>query len=232
MAKKNKPPHLSNRDRSILEFVGRYRAATPDLLQRSCFRRRDSDANVRRVLARLVKHRLLAEHGVGTSAKYYTPTRRGLSETSFPSRTPRKLTEQTLPELLAVAEYCTAKKFRKFTPTEFALLFAELWWSGSRSSVYIPRRVAGKLHLQLLLIDRGGADRRITSRVRRVIAQRSRLPKFRVFIRSGRFEIVVLTGLVNQQTRIDRQLHRNSFGAVSVSTALMPSLGNSLTLER
>ena len=84
----------------------------------------------------------------------------------------------------------------------------------------------------MLIVDRGGAARRIQSRVRRIVAQRSGLPEFVELIRSGRFQIVVLTGLPQQKAKIDRQIERNSFGTVEVVSVIVPDLAEILTMRR
>jgi hypothetical protein len=84
----------------------------------------------------------------------------------------------------------------------------------------------------MLIIDRGGAARRIRARVRRVIKQRSGLPNFVALMNARRFRIVVLTGLPEQQSKIDRQIERESFGPVEVLSALVPDLAEILTMRR
>ncbi len=119
----------------------------------------------------------------------------------------RPLTEQSLPVALAVAEYCVASGYHRVTSQEFQAIYPELWWPGSRASNYVLVRTDKGLVLRMLLVDRGGAARRIRSRVRRVIAQRSRLREFSVLMKAGRFEIVVLTGSTAAASQ-DRPPHR------------------------
>jgi len=230
--KKRHERHLSKRDIRILEFVIRYRVGTESLISKACFSDADSVANVSRVLRRLEKRGMLSSQTFVSGLNYYTATRRGLKLLGFTSRTPRPLTEQSLPVALAVAEYCVACGNHRVTSQEFQDTYPELWWPGSRASNYVFVRDDKGLVLRMLLVDRGGAARRIRSRVRRVIAQRSRLREFSLLMKAGRFEIVVLTGLPQQQAKIDRHIARSSFGAVRVTSALVPGLAEVLTLRR
>ena len=82
---------------------------------------------------------------------------------------------------------------------------------GCASSNYLLVDIDGKLRLELLLVDRGGAAHRINSRVRRVIAQRKGLPKFHALMKAGRFRITVLTGTQEQASKIERRVDRRPF---------------------
>ncbi|TWU34885.1 hypothetical protein [Novipirellula artificiosorum] len=224
--------YLSKRDKRVLRFLYRYRAATQMILQEACFSKTDSDANGKRVLKRLESQKLIQQHRSVNGFDYVTITVRGMRTMGFPARSQRSLTEQSLPVVLAVAEYCVSMRLERQTVAEFRDLYPELWWDGARSANYVRIKSQDGVKIRMLLIDRGGAARRIRSRVNRVIAQRSRLPKFKLLIQAGRFEIVVLTGLPEQQAKIAKQIERSSFGAVAVSTALIPGLSSLLTLSR
>ena len=77
---------------------------------------------------------------------------RSLEYLGHEPRTPRPLTEQTLPVVLAVASYCVAKGLRRLTSNEFKDLYPELWRPGMRSSNYVLVDIDGKLRLELLLL--------------------------------------------------------------------------------
>ena len=230
MAKRKR--HLTKRDRKVLEFVIRYRVGTVDLLRRPCFGEDASLENVCRVLQRLTKHKLLLRVSSKSGFTYYTPTRHTFAVFGQEPRTPRPLTEQTLPVVMAVAFYCVAKDLRRLTSTEFQELYPELWRPGMRSSNYLLMEIDGKLRLELLLVDRGGAPHRMRSRVRRMIAQRKSLPAFQSLINSGRFRITVLTGTREQQQKIRNRIRQESFGPVTVSTFVVTELGDYLTLRK
>lgn len=224
--------HLTERDHDILEFVVRYRIGTSELLRKACFEPHTTTENVTRVLQRLQRrelvHRVVAPNGFS----YCTATRRTLELLGAEPRTPRPLTEQTLPVLLAVATYCVAKGIRRLTSHEFSDLYPELWRPGMRSSSYVLVEIDEKLRLELLIVDRGGAAHRINSRVRRVIAQRRGLPKFQALMKTGRFRIAVLTGTPEQAEKINRRVHRRPFGPIEVTTFVIPELAELLMRKR
>jgi hypothetical protein len=92
--------------------------------------------------------------------------------------------------------------------------------------------IDGKLRLEMLLVDRGGAAHRINSRVRRVIAQRKGLPNFHALMNAGRFRITVLTGTQEQASKIQRRVSRRPFGPIEVTTFVIPELAELLMLRR
>ena len=232
MTKKKYERNLSNRDLEILDFVARYRVGTDSMLKKSCFAEDTRIENVRRVLFRLEKRGLMRRVECGTTFDYFVMTRRGLGVLGLPKRTPRPLTEQSLPVQIAVASYCVGQKVRRLTNSEFRDVFPELHRVGLQSSNYVLVDSDDGLKLTMLIVDRGGAARRIQSRVRRILAQRKGLPEFVDLIRGGRFRIVVLTGLPQQKAKIDRQIERSSFGDVEVVSAIVPSLAEILTMRR
>ena len=228
---KNRERHLSKRDRSILAFVARYRIGTDELLVRQCFAAGSSLKNVARVVLRLEKRGLLRKRQWGKGLAYVTLTPRGCRAIGLPSRTPRRLTEQSLPVVLAVASYCVRNGLERLTCREFSELYPELWRPGMRSSSYLLVQTPSGLKLEMIVVDRGGAARRVRSRVRRIIAQRSGLPDFVSLMESGRFRVQILTGTEEQQTKIRRQVEKQSFENVEVATTVVPELADILLLR-
>jgi hypothetical protein len=224
--------HLTERDRKILEFVARYRIGTGELLGKQCFQPGTTLENINRVLKRLERRGLIRRIISPNQYSYCTPRRRTLEYLGQEPRTPRPLTEQTLPVVLAVASYCVAKGLRRLTSKEFKDLYPELWRPGMRSSAYVLVDIDGKLRLELLLVDRGGAAHRINSRVRRVIAQRKGLPKFQALMHAGRFRITVLTSTQEQADKIERRVSRRLFWPIEVTTFVTPELAGLLMLRR
>ena len=84
----------------------------------------------------------------------------------------------------------------------------------------------------MLIVDRGGAARRIRSRVRRVLNQRESLPAFASLIRSGRFRIRVLTGTAVQEAKINRQVEGGPFLPVEVAAEVIGKLSEWFFLKR
>lgn len=224
--------HLTKRDRKIVDFVARYRIGTAAMFRQLYFPPGDHPENVSRVLRRLDRRGLVRQVEYGKSFHYFVITRRGLRTLGLPPRTPRPLTEQSLPVLLAIATYCAEENLRRLRNSEFRELYPELWRTGLGASSYVLVDTPDGLKLAMLIVDRGGAARRVRGRIRRIISQRSGLPDFVSLMEAGRFRVVVLTGLPEQQAKIDRQIERESFGPVEVVSALVSDLGEILTLRR
>jgi hypothetical protein len=230
--KKKHERHVTKRDRAMVDFVARYRIGTEAIFQQLYFTHQDSRENVVRVVRRLEKRGLLHKVDCGARFSYVVITRRGLRLMGLPSRTPRPLTEQSLPVVLAIASYCAHQRLRRLTNQEFRELYPELWRPGLKSSNYVLVETDEGLKLTMLIADRGGAARRIRERVRRVITQRSQLPAFVSLISARRFRIVVLTGFAEQQKKIAAQIARSGFDPVEVDSALVPDLADMLTMRR
>jgi len=224
--------HLTDRDRKILNFLVHYRVGTNELLSKQCFELGTTSENVNRVLQRLERRGLIRRITSPNGHSYCTATRRTFELLDQEPRTPRPLTEQTLPIALAVATYCVAKGTPRMTTKEFAELYPELWRTGMRACNYLVVDIDGKRRLELLLVDRGGAAHRINSRVRRIIAQRKGLPKFDALMKAGRFRITVLTGTEEQASKIERRVSRRPFGPIEVTTFVIPELADLLMLRK
>lgn len=224
--------YLTARDMEILDFVHRYRLGTEGMLAEQVFTVGNSKRNIRRVLGRLERRLLLRRERWDKGYWYYTPTPRSCRLLGLPPQTPEPLTEQSLPTVLAVAYYCVGHGEQRMTAKEFAELYPSLWQPGMRSSSYVLVDTPDGLKLELLLVDRGGAARRIRSRVRRVIKQRSRLPDFVTLMEVERFRVNVLTGSDEQRDRIHRQLQKESFAPVEVVSTVVPELAEILLLRK
>jgi hypothetical protein len=224
--------YLRERDREILSFVARHRATTPEMVEELCFSEtRAQRANAARVLRRLIRRRLLRKVPYAPMRSYLVITRRGLRLLGLPDRSPRPLTEQSLPVVLAIAWFCVRHKVERLTNREFRETYPELWRPALRSSNYYLTDSPDGLKLGLILVDRGGTARRIRTKIRRIIAQRSSLPHFLVLIKHHHFRLTVLTGLPAQERCIRRHLRRGSFHGVAVDTAVIPELGELLILK-
>lgn len=223
--------HLTDRDLKILDFVTRYRVGTNVLLRDYCFEEGTSLSNVDRVLRRLERRKLIQKTQLDQSRSYYTMTRRGLALKVDNPRTPKLLTEQTLPVYLAIAEYCTANGLKRLTKDEFVKGYPELTRPGKGNGNYTIAKSGGRIVLELLVVDRGGAAHRIRSRVRRLIHQRKDLPHFVALMEAGKFRITVLTATPEQRWKIGRRIGR-SFSPIEVTAVVVPQLAEILMLRR
>ena len=223
---------LTPRDMEILNFVYRYRAGTEEMLAEQVFSDKDSWSNIRRVLRRLERRGLLRRESWGKGFGYYILTPRGCRVLGMSPQTPRPQTEQSLPVVLAVAYYCVRHREERLTAKEFAELYPSLWQPGMRSSNYVLVDTPNDLKLEMLLVDRGGAARRVRSRVRRAIKQRSVLPDFVALMEIGRFRLNVLTATTEQCDKVYRQLDKESFAPVEVVSTVVPEVAQLLLLRK
>lgn len=226
---KKKKRLLTNRDKEILRFIERYRIGTSQLIARTIFRDPKQKKAAGRVLLRLTRSGYLRRRPLYGNQYYVVLTRRGCRGIGVPERTPRPLTEQSLPVVLAIAHHCTRTGLSRMTDREFREQFPELWRPGLRSSAYAFRETEKGLTLCMFLVDRGGTPRRIKGKIRRVISQRDSLPAFAALIAAGRFRVCVLTGLTSQRTQIRRRLGRMNYRNVGVDVEAVPEMAEYLT---
>ena len=224
--------YLTSRDTKVLEFVHRYRLGTVDMLAEEVFSMDESGQNIRRVLRRLEQRGLLRRERWEKGLSYYTPTPRSCQLFGLSPQTPQPLTEQSLPAVLAVAYYCVRHRQQRLTAKEFAQLYPSLWRPGMQSSNYVLVETHDDLKLELLIVDRGGAARRVRSRVRRAIKQRAVLPDFVTLMEIGRFRLNVLTGTEEQSDKVQHQLDKESFAPVEVVSTIVPELAEILLLRK
>ncbi len=224
MGKKQHERHLTPRDADILKSVIHYRALTNRLLFQACFESDLGMKNVNRVLLRLERRGLLRRVTFDVGHSYFAPTSRTFVLLEKRAYTPRSISEQALPCILATATYCIASGQRRLTAPEFRKRFPELWRHGMGASSYVLANEATDPHLELLLFDRGGMANRIRSRVRRAIAQRINIPEFCSLMGEGGFHITVLTGTVEHQAKIQRRVSSGEFDPIEISVVVLPDL--------
>lgn len=229
MSKRKKTEYLTNRDRRILAFVDRYRVGTNRLFASALLGGPDEEDNAGRTVRKLVRRGLLQKVNTTPNESYVVLTRRGCRVISVPDRTPRPLTEQSLPVVLAIASFCVRARLTRLTDREFRRKFPELWRPGLRSSIYYLLETTDGMNLAMFLVDRGGTARRINAKIRRLVAQRASLPAFESLIGAGRFRVTVLTGLPASKQNIRRRFRRLKYDRVQVDVAVVPELGEWLT---
>ncbi len=222
--------YLTGRDRCLLEFVDRYRVGTDDMFQGVFFSEaKQRTTSVSRVVRRLIRRGLVRRVTWSPGRSYVVLTRRGCRAIAVPDRTPRPLTEQSLPAALAIAWHCVRAGVTRLTDREFRQRYPELWRPGLRSSCYYLTDTPRGLVLGMFLVDRGGTARRLRGKIRRLITQRDSLPAFEALIAGRRLRLTVLTGLPAQQQNIRRSLKRSTFHRVEIEVCLVPELGEILT---
>ena len=69
----------------------------------------------------------------------------------------------------------------------------------------------------------------MTAKIRKVISQRYKLPKYRELILAGRFRLVILTEYTEKGLELERAVRVGHRGPVRVRVAVVPELGDLLT---
>lgn len=220
---------LSDRDRSLLEFVGQYRLGTDDLFRRVFFPDVTDARAVRKVTFRLVQQNYLRKFRLGRRLAYYVLAPRGCRLVGAKVREPVPFTEQSFPGALGAACYCVGTGVKRYTAARFLAAHPDLCRPGKCRSNYFKEEVEGRFTLGLFLFDRATSPKRMLAKVRKVIAQRYRLPAFRDLILAGRFQLVILTGYDEKCLQLDQAVRAGHRGPVRVRVAVVPELGAVLT---
>jgi len=132
--KKKKRVYVTARDRRILEFVDLYRTATAGLLAIALFGGAAQEDAASRVLRKLTRRGYLRCVKMAHGRSYVVMTRRGCRAIGAPDRTPRPLTEQSLPVVLAIWCFCVRGGLARMTDRELSSRFPDLWRTGLKSS--------------------------------------------------------------------------------------------------
>lgn len=85
--------------------------------------------------------------------------------------------------------------------------------------------------LSVFMVDRGGVAHRIKGKVIKFIKKREDLELFMDLVDDDLVRITILTGLEGQQRIVNRYLGGDTFRGVKVETALIPELGELLTVK-
>lgn len=221
--------YLSTTNRRIAEFIERYRVGTAQLIAHGVLDDSKAVESAARRLRRLAARGVLRRVEVSPRLPCYVLTRRGAGLIGAPYRTPRPLTEQSLPAVLAIAGYCVESGITRLTDREYRQRFPELWRHGLHCSVHYLAKDADGPRLGVFVVDRGGAGRRVYGKLRRLIRQRASLPAFASLLAAGRVRVTILTGLPEQQRNIERRLPEDGFAGATVEVALVSTLGDWLT---
>ncbi len=227
----NRRGYTTGRDRKILAFVYRYRAATEEMLGLAAFSTEQQRANTSRVLRRLTRQGLLNRFEFAPGKCYYVLTRNGHRSLGLPPRVTRPFTEQSLPTVLAIAWHCVRTGLLRFTDAEFQSRYPDLWKPGHRASAYYLNKTAEGTVLGMFLVDRGATPRRIQGKLRRIVLQRRSLLAFEAIMQQRRFCVTVLTGTAKKQQTLTQHFRVHPIRPLRLEFVHLPELGMLLTLE-
>jgi hypothetical protein len=236
--------HLTDRDRNILEFVHRYKVANDDLLARKFFGLERRNTNLLRVTRKLIERNFLKRFTFGGRETYLMPTRKGCHAIGQLDRTPKPMTEQSLPAALAMAYYCVRHGVQRFRASEWKRNYPHMHRQGLDASRFYARVEDHVFEdhdpndeddywfkLGVFMVDSGGAAHRIKSKISKFLKERENLELFMDLVDDGLVQITILTGLDGQQRIVNRHLGGDTFCGARVKTALIPELGELLTMK-
>lgn len=240
--------YLMDRDYEIIDFVHRYKVATDDMLAEKFFGLERRNANVLRVTRKLVERNYLKRVKLCGSESYLVPTRKACRVLEENERTPKPLTEQSLPASLAIAYYCLRNGVQRFRGSEYARFFPLMHKPGLDGSRYYGRVQDYAfeeydqdatdyidhyfdIRLGVFMVDHGGTAHRIKSKVHKFFKKREDLEVFMDLVYEDQVEITVLTGLEGQQRIVERNIRDFDCHGVKIQSALIPELGDLLTMK-
>lgn len=215
---------LAPRQKRILAFIARYRAATDELLRRKFAGGHRDVKFIRRTMIRLVRKGYVREFKIGKGEWYYLLTHRGAKTVRKTDQPSRQLTEQSLPTVLGIAYFCVARNITRYTAAEFRRKYANLSPPRLRTSVYYSVETEAGMKIGMFLVDAGGTPRRVRGKIRRQIAKRMSLPSFVSLIHSGHFRVTILVSTEIRQQKLSAELASHSFGDVDVEVAWVPEI--------
>ena len=184
---------------------------------------------VRKVTFRLVQFNYLRKFQLNPKAAYYVLAPRACRLVGAKVREPVPFTEQSFPGALGAACFCVASGVKRYTAAKFLASHPDLCKPGQCRSNYFKEEVEGRFTLGMFLFDRATSPKRMTAKVRKVISQRYKLPKFRDLILAGRFQLVILTGYTEKRLELEQAVRVGHRGPVRVRVAVVPELGDLLT---
>jgi hypothetical protein len=220
---------LTDRDRSLLQFVGQYRLGTDELFRWAFFPDVADLRAVRKVTFRLVQHNYLRKFQLGPKAAYYVLAPRACRLVGAKVREPVPFTEQSFPGAFGAACFCVRTGAKRYTAAQFLECHPDLCKPTQCRSNYFKEEVEGRFTLGLFLIDRATSPKRMMAKIRKVIAQRYRLPIFRDLILCGKFQVIILTGYPAKCVELEQAVRDGHRGPVRVRVVVVAELGEWLT---
>lgn len=207
---------LTDRDRSILDHLKRYRITTNEVLETRFFGGDGHDA-LKTVRRRLVGAFLQARPlGIGRR-RYYQLTPRAARMFGEPEEVAAPLGTQALPRAYAVLVFCclSGKRRERLHRDELREEYPELAGSSlaTHSDLYIDEW-GGKPRLARILVDYGGETAALVRKCHRFLAEsRDRIAGFSNMLRQDAFTVTILTGEETKKQSIIDALTRKPLDA-------------------
>lgn len=200
---------MMERDRLILEHVGRYRLTTREIVQWLFMPQTGMNA-VTKVLIRLKGARLLARHTLHDSRQYWTLGLAGAHQLGFSDKRTSAFGYSAIIEHYGVLAFCCEPRMTRrelLTPQEFEERFPGHSHPSIQRAPYYVDEHQGVRRLGMIVVDRSGDPVRL---VRKCMAEMRRrrelIPAFLSRFRNQDFVCSIVTGDPERKQVLERLL--------------------------
>ena len=187
------PVALTERDRSLLELLGRYRISTPsiNITQISG----GSESAAKKQISRLSDY--IASDPLGTKSVYYRLTAAGAKLIGVPEELARPNGPQALPKNLGILGFCCtgAVKRTRYTRQEFQTVFPELakdLLGKDYNTDFFLDYDGTHARLGQIVVDLGGDYRKLISKCRVRLREYLDVTHVRDIVADGLFTIAIV----------------------------------------
>lgn len=210
------------RDRSIIDFVLRYRLATNRVVASQLLSGRSMNA-VAKVTARLCGTGILTRYVLVPPETYFRLGSHAISLLGLSPRLSEPLGPQSLPTDYATLIYATSGQARRRRLTTIELAEYMPWLPNDLSQS--PYCVDAKGQLELIRVDLGGSPQHVARKITQASHDRLDVPQISELAATGRFQVVVLTTSNEKSKAITKALVASGCtDAVRVHIAVIPRL--------
>jgi hypothetical protein len=213
---------LSDRDRRIVEHVGRYRLTTFEVLRRTVVPGVSVGA-LSKVTRRLCRLDLLQRFSLLHPQCYFVLGTVGAGLLGLGVQRTTPLGPQSLPLEYAVLVYATLGRQPRRRLTRKELQSHCPWLLAPFDEA--PHCIDEQQTIELLRIDLGGPADHVARKAAREIRQRRQVPYFDRFVHERRFRLVVITGTREKSATIRQSLDRHDWPrGLAIHLSVVPQL--------
>lgn len=213
-----------DRDRRILEHVGRYRLTTADVLHARFFATLDAAKAVIKRLAASRGRQLLQARPLGVGRRvYYHLTAAGVREIGVPASRAEALGPQALPEAYAILVHCCKHSRDRQIFTRAELSAHPLLRDAPPGNYYLEQIDEHRSRLTQLVIDHRTEHTRLLQKCRKILREAEEIASLVRLIDQGVFGLTVLTLHDEKKKAVEFDLERRPL-PVHVSVDVIPFL--------
>jgi len=210
------------RDRSLIDFVVRYRLATNRVIGEQLMAGRSANA-VAKVTARLCSAGILSRYVLIPPEAYFRLGNSAISSLGLSARLTEPLGPQALPGEFATLIYSTSgnARRRRLTSTELAQYMPWL----PRDLAHSPYCVDATGRLELIRVDLGGSPLHVARKTTVAAHDRLDVPQISELAGASRFQVAVLTTSDEKARAIAKALAASGCtNSVRIHIAVIPRL--------